>query len=549
MREAVSESESTRRDVIRAALAAVPLAGFDWDAWPAAKAGRRNADEFDAVIIGSGLGGLSCAASFARKGYRPLVLEQHDKAGGYATAFRRPGGFVFDVSLHSTSVGERNGVRNLIGGFPEITEVEFVPHPHLYRAIFPEHDIRVPQRDLPGYVALLVRLFPEEKPGIEGLIKDVKALSGDIGRFSIAQGKVDMSRFPAEFPMLYRCSKQTWEQTAAARIRDPKLKAVLSALWIYYGLPPSRLSTFYYALPTLGYLETGGYYPKGRSQTISNALVKFIEGRGGRVLLRTRVERILTKDGAAYGVRCSDGQEFRGRAVVSNASAWHTFYKFLEDNAVLAEYKARMAGFSTSLSCFHIFLGLKKDLVGQLGVKDSEVFVESGYDLDASYDAARKADVARCSLGLCLYDNLFRGYSPKGKNTINLLALQGFDHWEQFESDYRKGRKTAYQAEKQRMANILIRRAEEVLLPGLSKAVEVKEIGTPLTNIRYTGNYRGAIYGWDQTLDNSGASRVGHATPVKNLYLASAWTRPGHGYNGVLQSGLDCFAEIVRNWG
>lgn len=88
----------------------------------------------DAVIIGSGLGGLSCAAAFARKGYRPLVLEQHDKSGGYATAFRRPGGFLFDVSLHSTTVGQRNGVRNLIGGFPEITEVEFVPHTHLYRA-------------------------------------------------------------------------------------------------------------------------------------------------------------------------------------------------------------------------------------------------------------------------------------------------------------------------------------------------------------------------------------------------------------------------------
>ena len=117
------------------------------------------------MIIGSGLGGLSCAAAFARKGYRPLVLEQHDKPGGYATAFRRPGGFVFDVSLHSTTVGERNGVRNLIGGFPEITEVEFVPHTHLYRAIFPEHDVRVPQRDVPGYVAMLVRLFPDEKAG------------------------------------------------------------------------------------------------------------------------------------------------------------------------------------------------------------------------------------------------------------------------------------------------------------------------------------------------------------------------------------------------
>ena len=546
MIKTVPESTPTRRDAIRAALAAVPLVGFNWDAYPSAQDAGREADEFDAVIIGSGLGGLSCAAAFARKGYRPLVLEQHDKPGGYATAFRRPGGFLFDVSLHSTTVGERNGVRNLIGDFPEITEVEFVPHTNLYRAIFPEHDVRVAQRDVPGYVAMLVRLFPEEKAGIEALIGDMQALSGDIGRLSAAQGKVDMSRFPVEFPALYRCAQQTWGQTVDARLRNPKLKAIVSAQWTYYGLPPSKLSTFYYALPTLGYMQHGGYYPKGRSQTISDALVKFIEARGGKVLLRTTVERILVKNGAAYGVGCSGGKEFRGRAVVSNASAWQTFDKLLENQSALAEYKARMAGLSTSLSCFQVFLGLKQDLAGQLGVKDSEVFVESGYDLDASYEANRKADVERCGFGLTLYDNLFQGYSPKGKNTVNIIALQGFEHWERFESDYRLGRKGPYRAEKERMAKVLIQRAEK-LLPGLSKAIEVQEIGTPLTNLRYTGNHRGAIYGWDQTVGNSGDKRIGHSTPVKNLYLAGAWSRPGHGYGGVLQSGPECFAEIVRS--
>src|SRR5215469_5407375 len=141
----MSENHITRRSLIRAALAAAPVAAFNWDAVPA-KGDTPKPEEFDALIIGSGLGGLSCAAAFARQGYRPLVIEQHDKPGGYATAFSRPGGFVFDVSLHSTVVGERNGVHNLIAGFPEITDIEFVAHPSLYRAIFPEYDIRVRQR-------------------------------------------------------------------------------------------------------------------------------------------------------------------------------------------------------------------------------------------------------------------------------------------------------------------------------------------------------------------------------------------------------------------
>ena len=384
-------------------------------------------------------------------------------------------------------MGERNGIRNLIDGFPEISDVEFVPHPYLYRAIFPEHDIRVKQRDVAGYQAMLAGLFPAEAAGIQALAGDMQGLSNDVNRISRARASLDMSRFPADFPTLSRCANQTWGAMVDYRIRDPKLKALVSVMWAYYGLPPSRLATFYYALPTLGYLEAGGYYPKGRSQTISDALVKLIEARGGKVLLGTRVERILVKDGAAYGVRCAGGWEFRARAVVSNASAWTTFHELLEASKEAEEYKSRMAAYSVSLSSFQVFLGLKKDLAKDLSGKDSEIFVEPGYDLEASYEAARKADVANCGMGVTLYDNLFPGYSPKGKNTVNILALQGFDHWEKFESDYGKGQKSAYRAEKERMAEVMIRRAERAVLPGLSKAIEVKAIGTPLTNMRYTG--------------------------------------------------------------
>ncbi len=98
------------------------------------------------------------------------------------------------------------------------------------------------------------------------------------------------------------------------------------------------------------------------------------------------------------------------------------------------------------------------------------------------------------------------------------------------------------------MADVLISQVEETLLPGLSEAIEVKEIGTPLTNIRYTSNTRGAIYGWDQTLDNTGPRRFPQTTPIKNLYLSGAWTSPGHGYTAVLMSGLQCFGEIMKSW-
>jgi phytoene dehydrogenase-like protein len=537
-----------RRDFIKTLLGGLSVAALDWTSFPTGRHTQSDKNKFDAVIIGSGLGGLSCAAAFARQGFRPVVLEKHDRPGGYATTFNRPGGFVFDVSLHSTSVGERGGLHNLFPGFPEITEVEFVPHPHLYRAMYPDYDIRVPQKDIAGYVKLLSSLFPDEQQGIQGLVDEMKGVADDINKLSSARGQVDMNRFPLDFPHLFKCFSITWGEMVDGWIKNPKLRTIVSTLWGYYGLPPSRLAALYYALPTFGYLRDGGYYPKGKSQKMSNALVDFIEVRGGKVILNSRATEILTKDRAAYGVKTADGREFLGKVVVSNANAYDTFHTMTKENDFLKEYLGKMDQFSISLSSFQIFLGLKEDLIGKVGADGTEIFYETGYDIENDYAASLNANVEDSGYVATLYDNIYKGYSPEGKNTLNIMVLQGYDHWKQYEADYFEGKKTAYRAEKERMAGILIRKVEQTLLPGLSSAIEVKEIGTPLTNVRYTGNYRGAIYGWDQTLNNSGRSRLPHRTPIKNLYLSGAWTSPGHGYGGVIGSGLECFGEIMRNW-
>jgi all-trans-retinol 13,14-reductase len=537
-----------RREFIKSLLASASVLALDWSVFPVGTGAQTGENQFDAVIIGSGLGGLSCAAAFARQGFRPLVLEKHDKPGGYATTFQRPGGFVFDVSLHSTDAGEREGIHNLIPGFPEITDVEFVPHPNLYRAIYPDYDFRVPQKDLPAYVNMLVGYFPDEKEGIEGLFDDMKGLASDIGKLSSAKGQIDMSKFPIDFPYLFKNYTKTWGQMVDERLKNPKLKAIVSALWAYYGLPPSRLSSFYYALPTIGYLLDGGYYAKGRSQKISNAFAEFIEKHGGKVMLNTGVEEILVKDHAAYGVKTADGKQYTGKVVVSNANAHDTFHTMMKEDEFLKDYLTKLDKYSVSLSCFQIFLGLKKDLVKEVGITDSEIFNDPAYDPEAAYQSAINARVEDGGYGVMLYDNVLKGYSPEGKNTVNILVLQGYEPWKKFEADYFKGNKTEYRKEKERMADVLIDQVEKTLLPGLRKAIEVKEIGTPLTNLRYTGNYRGAIYGFDQTLENSGMNRLPHSTPIANLYLAGAWTKPGHGYGAVIPSGLECFGEIMQKW-
>jgi len=544
----MSLNQIERREFLKKFLGGLAVLSLDWKSFPRSLGKTLSENEYDAIIIGSGLGGLSCAAAFARQGFKPLLIEQHYKLGGYATTFERPGGFEFDASLHSTSVGERNGIYNLIHAFPEITDVEFEPHPNLYRIIFPDYDIKVPQKNIQEYINKLVEFFPEEKEGIAGIFNDMEGINTDIAKFSRAAGQINMNTFPTEFPFLFKTFNRSWGDIVDSRLKNPKLKAIVSSLWVYYGLPPSKLSPYYYAMPTYGYLKHGGYYPRGKSQKISDSFEKYIEDHGGEIILKSRVKKILTKDNIAYGVVTEDGNEFTAKVVISNANAFDTFNKMLDDKDVLKDYLAKLNKLSVSLSSFQIFLGLKKDLIKEIGITDTEIFYNTTYDFDADYDLMKKAEVENGGYAITLYDNVYKGYSPEGKNTLNIMSLQGFEHWEKYQDDYFKGNKDEYNKEKNRMADILIDKVESTLLPGLRDSIEVKEIGTPLTNIRYTSNYRGAIYGFDQTIDNSGQNRLGHSTPIKNLYLSGAWTKPGHGYGGVIYSGLECFGEIMQNW-
>ena len=177
-------------------------------------------------------------------------------------------------------------------------------------------------------------------------------------------------------------------------------------------------------MPFMGYLSAGGFYPKGRSQTISNAFARFIESHGGKILLNTKVEKILVKDGSASGVGTAGGKAFTAKAVVSNASPFATFGTMMEDQSLVADYMAKCSQYSVSMSCFQVFLGLKEDLVRKTGITDSEIFYEPSYDPDAGYANALNADVEHGGFGLSLYDNIFDGYSLPGRTRSTSLPCR-----------------------------------------------------------------------------------------------------------------------------
>jgi prolycopene isomerase len=328
-------------------------------------------------------------------------------------------------------------------------------------------------------------------------------------------------------------------------VQDPKARGLLAVYCGYYGLPPSRLSGFYYSVATASYLRFGGRYIKRRSQDMSDALRGAIEAAGGKVLLNTEAEGIDIKDGEITGVRLAGGNILKAKAVVSNASVPRTM-QMLPAQVMPGDFLKRLNGFRPSISTFVVWLGLNREIRGR--IKGYEIFVLNDYDPEQAYAAALACDPARGSLAVTIYDNLFEGYSKPGTSTLSIVSPSGYEPWRRFEADYFSGRKDDYRKEKERIARILIDEAERRIIPGLGSMIEIMEAATPLTNLRYTKNPHGAIYGYEQSLENSFMARLDNRSPLKGLYFASAWTDPGGGYEPCLESGAKAFKALVKDW-
>jgi prolycopene isomerase len=527
--------------------AAASLAGFSCSAArrPASQAGG-----YDALIVGAGLGGLTCGAYMARNGLKPLVLEQYDVPGGYATSFARIAGsreFTCEVSLHSSALSSP-GARRMLEETGVWDKLQLVDHPHAWVSRFPDFSIEVPGKcGLDGFERQLAGLFPGESAGIRDYFDMWRKVMAELAQLDKGLSGIKKAAFPAVFPALWGIRDKTVGQLVDSRVQDPRLKAVLTQSCGYYGLPPSRLSAFYYLAPTGEYLESGGNYLKGTSQALSDALAASITQAGGEILFNAQVEAVILENGRAVGARLADGRQFRARAVVCNAAAPKLFHDLLPAGALGQAQLGKFNAYEPSPSSFIVWLGLDRDIRDRFPLPDASFYAQT--DMEANYRAAMACDFERSGFALMYYDNLVDGFSPTGCASLSLMSLSGYDHWRPFEADYLAGRKDAYNKEKERLTRLIVDMAERRAIPGLSKMIVMRDSATPLTNVRFTLNSGGAIYGYNQTVDNSFMTRLPNATGVKGLYLSSAWGNPGGGFTGAMLGGKGAFRDVLENLG
>lgn len=521
-----TDKRFSRRAFIKTLVAASSAAAVDWTEFGVLAGQIENKNNFPVVIIGSGLGGLVGAAYLAKFGFNVILFEQHSIPGGYATSFDRED-FTFDVSLHAT-VAEHAMPRMILSDLELWDKLEVAYTPELRRIVTDTFDVTLPAKNPDGVKKTLSDTFPNEKKGIHHFYSQMEQVIAELW----AGNKFETS-------MMKQLAPLSLEQWMSSHVTDTNVKACMSIFSGYYGLPPDKINALFYAIATGEYMVHGGQYYKTRSQNLSDTLAQGIENFGGRIFYNTRADHITCgKEKAVSGVADSNGRVYPAKAVIANCPVPALIKDMLPKEVMPPSFIKKAEKHQNSLSSFVVWLGLN----GSIGhIKDYEIDL-AGPARVQNNELFSKRDLAESGLGITIYDNLFKGYSAPGKTTMTIMCLADYKPWKQYEDDYFNNNKATYNAEKERIANAFIRRVEQKLIPGLSGMIEVVEIGTPLTNVFYTGNTGGAIYGYDRNLPH-----IESRTPVKGLYLASAWSHGG-GYTPVMMGGRDTAKMVLKDF-
>jgi phytoene desaturase len=473
--------------------------------------------DYDVVVIGSGLGGVCAAALLAKGGKQVLLVERGEGPGGYAHAFTR-GSYTFDPAVHLMPEAEL--VENLFDYLGLRGAYTLIALDHFYTAIFPEgFRIEAPFGHK-EFVESHVEHFPHEEQGIREFLDLRAELFRQVYEMPTELSLKELDAAMQKFPLVFEYRMATTQEVLDQFITDPRVKGALGAIWPIAGLPPSKLAFQQYA-PVIGAFLDGSYYCKGSFQKLVDAFVEALEQVGGELIVRNGATRILVDDGHVSGVELASGRRVSTRTVVSNADAFHTFDELVGEEQLPRRFLQRLRRLRVTLSTFAVYVGTDQDLAALGG--SHEMLIYPDWDHDRNYEDLLEARPT--GVGIVIPSMADPSLAPPGEHAVIVRALAPYDIGRPWEE------------ERERYTDALLDLCEQVF-PGFREHVKFSVSATPHALERFTGNYRGASYGWESTPDQLASSRIKRETPVGGLYLAGAWTEEGPGALRVLVSGI-----------
>jgi len=482
---------------------------------------------WDAIVIGSGMGGLSVAALLARHaGKRVLVLERHYTAGGLTHTFTRPG-YEWDVGLHYVGDVHRPGTL-LQRVFDHLTEgeLQWADMGEVYDTIVIGSDRYELMSGRKAFRRRMAEYFPAQRGAIDRYLERIQLTVQKSRNFflekalppALASLVGPLLRWPA-----LREARRTVAQVMSELTDDMRLVGVLTGQYGDYGLPPSRASFFMHAMLAQHYLG-GAAYPVGGAGRVAATIAPVIERTGGSVVTSAEVAAVIVDQNRAVGVRLADGNELFAPVIVSDAGWTTTFGRLVPPEVAARIHRpATLPGVAPSLAHLSLYVGVRES-DATLGLKRSNQWIYPHHDHDqnvARYLADPEGPLPVVYLSFPSAKDPDFGRRYPGRSTIEAIGFAPYAWFSAWEKTRWMHRGAEYEAMKQRLTDRLL----EVLIrqcPTLDGKIEHVELSTPLSTRHFAGHQQGEIYGLDHSPARFEARELKPRTPLAGLYLTGA---------------------------